>query len=60
MAWPAFFRVGYNSETHELFIAYDIGLAPEKPEARLRFCRFDFDPKWQFRAALARYYDTPF
>jgi hypothetical protein len=57
MAWPAFFRVGYNSETHELFIAYDIGLAPEKPEARLRFCRFDFDPKWQFRAALARYYD---
>jgi hypothetical protein len=57
MAWPAFFRVGYNSETHELFIAYDIGLAPEKPEAHLRFCRFDFDPKWQFRAALARYYD---
>jgi hypothetical protein len=57
MAWPAFFRVGYNSGTHELFIAYDIGLAPEKPEARLRFCRFDFDPKWQFRAALARYYD---
>jgi len=57
MAWPAFFRVGYNSGTHELFIAYDIGLAPEKPEAHLRFCRFDFDPKWQFRAALARYYD---
>jgi len=57
MAWPAFFRVGYNSGTHELFIAYDIGLAPEKPEARLRFCKFDFDPKCQFRAALARYYD---
>jgi len=57
MTWPAFFRVGYNRGTHELFIAYDIGLAPEKPEARLRFCRFDFDPKWEFRAALARYYD---
>jgi hypothetical protein len=57
MAWPAFFRVGYNSGTHELFIGYDIGLTPEKPEARLRFCKFDFDPKWQFRAALSRYYD---
>jgi hypothetical protein len=54
---PAFFRAGYNSEAKELFIAYDIGLAPEKSTARLRFCRFTFDPEWGFRAALARYYE---
>lgn len=57
MARPAFYRVGYNSATEELFLAYDIGLAPEKPRARLRFCQFEFDPKWQFRAALARFYE---
>ncbi len=57
MAWPAFFRVGYNAGTKELFLAYDIGLAPEKPTAHLRFCKFTFDPKWGFRAALARYYE---
>jgi hypothetical protein len=55
---PAFFRAGYNAETKELFLAYDIGLAPEKPKARLRFCKFTFDPEWGFRSALARYYET--
>jgi hypothetical protein len=54
---PAFFRVGYNSGTKELFLAYDIGLAPEKPTACLRFCKFAFDTEWEFRAALARYYE---
>jgi hypothetical protein len=57
LAYPAFFRVGYNSGTQELFLAYDIGLAPQKPKAHLRFCKFNFDPKWQFRAALARFYE---
>ncbi len=56
MAHPAFFRVGYHGGTEELFLAYDIGLTSEKPSAHLRFCRFDFDPQWEFRAALARYY----
>jgi hypothetical protein len=55
MARPAFFRAGYNCGTGELFLAYDIGLAPEKPTAHLRFCQFNFNPKWQFRAALARF-----
>lgn len=54
---PAFFRVGYNADTQELFLAYDIGLAPEKSKARLRFCKFTFDPEWGFRAALAQYYE---
>ncbi len=56
MARPAFFRVGYNAGTSELFLAYDIGLAPEKPTARLRFCQFQFDPTWGFRSALDAYY----
>jgi hypothetical protein len=57
MARPAFFRVGYNAGTRELFLAYDIGLAPEKPTAHVRFCKFDFDPMWRFRGALARFYE---
>ena len=56
MARPAFFRIGYNAGTQELFLAYDLGLAAEKPSARVRFCRFTFEPEWAFRAALARYY----
>ncbi len=58
MARPAFYRIGYNAATGELFLAYDIGLTPEKPTARLRFCTFGFDPAWGFRAALARYYEA--
>jgi hypothetical protein len=57
LAYPAFFRVGYNPGTQELFLAYDIGLTPQKPKAYLRFCKFNFDPQWQFRAALARFYE---
>jgi hypothetical protein len=57
MSRPAFFRVGCNAGSRELFIAYDVGLCPEKPAARLRFCRFTFDTSWGFRAALARYYE---
>ena len=57
MAQPAFFRAGYNSGSGELFLAYDIGLAPEKPTARVRFCKFNFDPQWGFRGALSRYYE---
>jgi len=56
-ASPAFFRLGANSGTGELFLTYDIGLAPEKPTARVRFCQFTFPPDWGFRAALARYYE---
>ncbi|OHB73008.1 MAG: hypothetical protein A2Z25_09800 [Planctomycetes bacterium RBG_16_55_9] len=70
---PAFFRVGYNAGTEELFLAYDIGLAKEKPTAHLRFCKFivarasrprdmkqgqdGLATAWGFRAALAKYYE---
>lgn len=57
LASPAFFRVGCNSGTGELFLACDVGLTPEKPVARLRFCKFRFDKTWGFRGALARYYE---
>ncbi|MBN2270910.1 MAG: hypothetical protein JXN61_09870 [Sedimentisphaerales bacterium] len=57
MSMPAFFRVGCNAGTKEVFVAYDIGLAAEKPTAKLRFCKFEFDPKWGFRSALSRYYE---
>lgn len=57
MSRPAFFRTGFNAGTHELFVAYDIGLTPEKPQARVSFCVFTFDPAWEFRSALATYYD---
>lgn len=56
MSRPAFFRVGYNAGTSELFLAYDLALTPEKPEARLTFRTFDFDPAWGFRSALDAYY----
>jgi len=56
MARPAFYRIGYNSGTGELFLAYDLGLTLEKPTAHVRFCRFDFKPDWGFRSAVARYY----
>lgn len=57
MLRPAFFRIGYNAAAGELFLAYDLGLAREKPTAKLRFCRYEFAPAWGFRAALARYYE---
>lgn len=56
MSRPAFFRVGYDADTEELFLAYDIGLGAEKPAAKLRFCKFEFDAKLGFRSALAKYY----
>jgi hypothetical protein len=57
MRHPAFYRIGYNAGVGELFLAYDIGLTPEKPSAHVRFCRFAFDPPQRFRGALARYYE---
>ncbi|MCS7304972.1 MAG: hypothetical protein NZ602_07680 [Thermoguttaceae bacterium] len=57
MMEPAFFRVGYHGTTEELYLAYDLGLTPEKPSAKVRFCTFSFDASWGFRSALARYYE---
>ena len=56
-AHPAFFRAAYHAGSGELYLAYDIGLSPEKPTARVRLCHYTFDAAWGFRAALARYYE---
>lgn len=56
MGHPSFFRAGLNMGTRELFLAFDLGLAPEKSSAHVRFCIFKFDRAWGFRAALARYH----
>jgi len=56
-ATPLVFRIGCQPQTRELFLACDIGLAPEKPHATFRFCVFDFDAAAAFRGALARYYE---
>jgi hypothetical protein len=57
LAHPAFFRVAYHAGTAELYLAYDLGLTPEKPSAHVRLCQFTFDGEQYFRGALARYYD---
>ncbi|MEW6750126.1 MAG: hypothetical protein AB1505_04015 [Candidatus Latescibacterota bacterium] len=58
MAHPAVFRVGYSAATGELYVAWDLGLTPEQPEAHVRCCWFPFAPEWGFRAALARYWEA--
>ncbi len=55
--WPAFYRCGFNAATRELFIAFDLGLAPEKPVARVRLVTAKFDGRLGFRGALQRYYE---
>jgi hypothetical protein len=54
---PAFFRAGYHAAAAELYLAFDIGLAPEKPQARFRLVTFPFNAAWGFRSALSTYYD---
>jgi len=56
-ATPLYYRVGCQPLTRELFLACDIGLAPEKPTAAFRFCVFDFEAADGFRGALSRYYE---
>ena len=56
-ATPLVFRVGCQPVTRELYLACDIGLAPEKPSATFSFCVFDFESAGGFRGALARYYE---
>jgi len=56
MAQPAFFRVGFSAASGELYIAYDLGLAKEKPSADVRFCTFRFSGRQGFRGAVAEMY----
>lgn len=52
---PAFFRTVLNARLRQLFIAFDLGFAPEKPVAHFKFCSFGFVAADGFRGALASY-----
>lgn len=56
---PAQFRVGYHAGLKQLYLAYDVGLAPEPEQfpgsADFRFVLFPFEPRWGFRAAFQKY-----
>ena len=56
MKQPAVYRAGYNAATGELFLAYDLGLARQKPSARVAFGTWTFDAEWGFRSAVAEMY----
>ena len=45
----------YSADLGVLYIAFDIGFAPEHPDARFRFVAFDFPTEHGFRGALASY-----
>ncbi|MCL2742901.1 MAG: hypothetical protein FWE67_03525 [Planctomycetaceae bacterium] len=55
LAYPAFFRTGYNEGTKELFVTVDLALTKESPKANLHFVFYSFDPKEGYRGALAEY-----
>ena len=56
-ATPCFYRLGYSAGTGLLYAACDLGLAPEKPEAEVRFLSFQFEGLLHgFRAALETMY----
>ncbi len=52
-AYPAYFRTVVHPRTRLLFIAFDLGFAPEKRTAEFAFRRFGFTGG--FRGALAKY-----
>lgn len=53
---PAHGRCGYNFESKELFVAWDIALTPERPDVTLKALSFSFAPKWGMRAAFDKLY----
>ena len=52
---PAYFRTAVNPVLRLLYIAFDLGLAEEKPSARVRFCVFPFAAAERFRGAFEAY-----
>ena len=56
MNFPAQYRLSYNADAQQLFIAYDFGLTAEKPRADFRFVIYQTDAQSGFRDALAKLY----
>ena len=52
---PAVFRVTANADLRRLFIAFDVGFAKEKSDAKFRFVAFKSSAAEGFRGALAKY-----
>ena len=52
---PAYFRTAVNPELRVLYISFDLGLAPEKRDAHLRFVVFPFEARHAFRGAFEAY-----
>ena len=52
---PVFFRTGVHASLRVLYIAFDVGFAPEHPAAHFRFLTFPFRAQDGFRGALAAY-----
>jgi hypothetical protein len=53
--WPAVYRIAVNPSLRIMFIAFDLGLAPQKSSARVKFSVFPFDGDRGMRAALTAY-----
>ena len=52
---PAYFRTALNPEARILYIAFDLGFAPEKRDAHIRFATFPFNAADAFRGAFEAY-----
>ncbi|HWQ91303.1 MAG TPA: hypothetical protein VN673_06510, partial [Clostridia bacterium] len=71
MDYPAQYRLVYHAGARQFLIAYDFGLtgaengglrdaergAGAATGARFRFVLYRFEPRWEFRAALQKYYE---
>jgi hypothetical protein len=57
---PAQYRLAYNADTQQYFVAFDFGLVPETEAfpsaAPFRIVIYATDPAWGFRSAAERYY----
>ena len=53
--WPAVYRIAANHALGVLYIAFDIGLAPEHNRAKVKFAVFPFEKDKGMRGALAAY-----
>ena len=55
---PAYFRTGFSAAFNELYVAYDLGFAPERRAAEVAFCEMPFDASWGFRGAVAALHEA--
>ncbi len=53
---PALSRIEYDTNRECFAIQFELGIIPERPEAEVRFCVYEFQSNWGFRAILDKYY----